>query len=282
MSAGDEADDVVVACCQLAPRIGELEANRAQASVAIHAAATDGARVVVLPELAVSGYVFEDAREAGALAEPLDGATVTGWAAAARERDLVIVGGLCELADDGVLRNSAVLVDGDGLRAVYRKAHLWDREDLVFAPGAQAPPVVETALGRIGVMVCHDLEFPEWVRLPALAGADLLCAPVNWPAAPRPEGERPSEVVRVQAAAAVNRMFIAACDRSGRERGVDWVGGSVIVDPDGFPLAGPAGPDDAVTLIARCRPADARDKRLGERNDVLGDRRPELYRGVAA
>jgi predicted amidohydrolase len=77
-------------------------------------------------------------------------------------------------------------------------------------------------------------------------------------------------------------MFIAACDRTGTERGVAWTGGSVVVDPDGFPLAGPAGPQDVCTLIARCRLGSARDKRLGARNDALADRRPELYGPVTA
>jgi 5-aminopentanamidase len=271
---------VEVACCQLGPQIGDPDGNRARAEAAIEGAARDGARIVVLPELCNSGYVFADADEARRLAEPADGPTAAAWARLARAHDLVVVGGICERGADGSVRNSAVLVDGDGLRAVYRKAHLWDREGLVFAPGSERPPVVDTALGRIGVMVCYDLEFPEWVRLAALGGAELLCAPVNWPEAPRPSGERPGEVVRVQAAAGTNRIFIAACDRIGRERGVDWVGGSLIVDCDGFPLAGPARQDETVTLIARCDLADARDKRLNERNDVLADRRPELYRAL--
>jgi 5-aminopentanamidase len=276
------AVEVAVACCQIEPRIGEVERNRAQAAAAIEAAARDGARIVVLPELCSSGYVFADGEEALRLAEPVDGPTVSEWARLARAHDLVVVGGLCELDDDGVARNSAVLIDGDGLRAVYRKAHLWHREGLVFTPGSEDPPVVDTALGRIGVMVCYDLEFPEWVRLSALAGAELLCAPSNWPAIPRPPGERPGEVVRVQAAAAINRIFIAVCDRIGRERGVDWTGGSVIVDCDGFPIAGPGhGAPEPVTLLARCNLAEARDKRLNDRNDVFADRRPELYGGVA-
>jgi len=275
-------NEVGVACCQLAPLIGEAEGNRARAEAAIEGAARDGARIVVLPELCNSGYVFADADEARRLAEPADGPTVSGWTRLARSHHLVVVGGICELDGDGAVRNSAVLIDGDGLRAVYRKAHLWDREELVFAAGSDPPPVVDTAVGRIGVMVCYDLEFPEWVRLAALDGAELLCAPVNWPAVPRPPGERPGEVVRVQAAAATNRILIAACDRIGPERGVDWIGGSVIVDPDGFPLAGPARSGETVTLIARCRLENARDKRLNERNDVLADRRPELYGRVSA
>ena len=96
---------------------------------------------------------------------------------------------------------------------------------------------MDTAHGRIGVMICYDLEFPEWVRAVALAGADLLCAPVNWPLLPRPDGERPTEMVRALAGAGMNRMPIAVCDRAGVERGQDWIGGSVIIDADGYPLA---------------------------------------------
>jgi 5-aminopentanamidase len=275
-------NDLRVVCCQVAPRIGDPEGNRVRAEAAVEAAADEGAEVVVLPELMSSGYVFADAEEARRLAEPIvGGATVSSWAQLSRSYGLVIVGGVCELDGDGAVRNSAVLIDGGGVRVVYRKAHLWDREDLFFTPGSETPPVVETTVGRIGVMVCYDLEFPEWVRLAALQGAELVCAPVNWPAVLRPPGERPGEVVRVQAAAATNRMFIAACDRVSSERGVDWIGGSVIVDPDGCPLAGPAPPGEAVMLMARCRLADARDKHLNERNDVLADRRPELYGALA-
>jgi predicted amidohydrolase len=84
-------------------------------------------------------------------------------------------------------------------------------------------------------------------------------------------------VVRVQASASVNRVFVAVADRVGRERGVDWVGGSVIVDPAGFPVAGPAGDEETITLLASCELAQAREKHIGPNNDVLADRRPELY-----
>jgi len=141
--------------------------------------------------------------------------------------------------------------------------------------------VVPTRFGRIAVMICYDLEFPEWVRLPALDGAQLLCAPVNWPAFPRPDGERPAEIVRVQADAAVNRMFIAACDRTGEERGVAWVAGSVIVDADGWPLAGATLTAGPATIAAECRLDSARDKAVGPMNDVHADRRPGLYRRIA-
>ena len=269
-----------VACAQLTLRVGHPEGNRATARAAVERAAAAGAEVVVLPELTNSGCIFGDAAEAAALAETLDGPTVDDWTALARRHRLIVVGGLCELDEDGLIRNSAVLVDPSGLRAVHRKAHLFGGEQEFFVPGAELPPVVDTAVGRIGLLVCYDQEFPEFVRTLALREADLLCVPVNWPLFPRPDGERPSEVIRVQANAAINRMFVAACDRAGTERGVPWTGGSVIVDLDGFPVAGPATETQNDLLIADCALAAARDKRLGEHNDVLGDRRPDLYRSI--
>ncbi|MGW9213114.1 nitrilase-related carbon-nitrogen hydrolase [Embleya sp. NPDC055664] len=272
-----DATETVVACAQLALSVGDIEGNRRTALAAIERAAAAGADVIVLPELTNSGYVMRDAAEAADYAEPVNGPTVTGWREATRRLGVIVVGGFAERDADGAIRNSAVLVDASGVRACYRKAHLWGREGELFVPGDALPPVVQTDAGRIGVLVCYDVEFPEWVRTATLRGADLLCAPVNWPYAPRPAGERPAEDVRVQANAAVNRVFVAACDRAGPERGTSWVGGSIIVDPDGFPLAGPPAEDAEHLLLARCRLTEARDKRIGAHNDVFADRRPELY-----
>ena len=267
---------VRVAVHQLAPVIGDLDGNRARALAAIDAAADAGARIVVLPELAASGYVFRDAGEARALAEPPDGPTVTGWAARAAARDIVVVGGFAEDAGER-LHNSAAVVDATGLRAVYRKVHLWDREPLVFTPGEDPPAVVDTPHGRIGVMVCYDLEFPEWSRAAALRGAELLCVPTNWPREPRPEGERPMEVLNAMVAASTNRMAIAVCDRCGEERGVEWVAGSAIAGPDGWLLAGPPPSAAPALLLADVDLGAARDKAVGPRNDAFADRRPALY-----
>lgn len=273
----NSAKNTVVACCQVAPKIGDLAYNRTLSERVIRSAALQGAHVVVLPELVQSGYVFADRNEALSLSETADGPTLTLWKALVKELNIVVVGGFCERLQGDELANSAAMIDAEGLRAVYRKAHLWDAEKDIFSPGNDAPPVIETVHGRIGMLICYDLEFPEWVRLPALAGADLLCAPVNWPDGPRPLTERPAEVVRVQANASINRMFIAACDRHGHERGVGWVQGSVIVDADGYPLAGPAEQGGEQMLLATLNLADARNKRISARNDLHGDRRQGLY-----
>lgn len=268
---------IIVACCQMAPKIGDLVYNRTLTERAIRSAASRGAQVVVLPELMQSGYLFADRSEALSSSESTDGPTLRLWEALARELEIVIVAGFCERLEGDGVANSAALIDAQGLRAVYRKAHLWGAENSIFSAGSAQPPVVDTAFGRIGMMICYDLEFPEWVRLPALAGAELLCAPVNWPYGPRPETERPTEVVRVQANASVNRMFIAACDRHGHERGVDWVQGSVIVDADGYPLTGPTELAGEQILLATMNLAEARNKLISDQNDVHLDRRPQLY-----
>ena len=272
--------DTIVAVAQLALAVGSPDANRAAAEAAVAEAAVAGARLVVLPELCDSGYVFAGAEEARALASPADGnPTLRGWRSLAVAYDVVIVGGFCELGDDGRLYNSAAIVDASGTRVVYRKAHLWDTEKKVFTPGDGPPPVVELPFGRVGLMICYDLEFPEWVRLAALEGADLIAAPVNWPApdVTVPAGERPAEVMKVQASASVNGVFIAVADRCADERAVSWIGGSVIVSPEGFPLAGPVIADRPAVLAAACDLTLARDKRISAANDVLADRRPELY-----
>jgi predicted amidohydrolase len=268
---------VTVACVQLAPVMGDAARSAANIGAAVRRAAAGGATVVVLPELANTGYMFTGIDELTAAAEPLDGPYLTQLAELASTLDLVIVSGLAELGESGDIHNSAVLVDGDGLRASYRKAHLWNTEKTSgFTPGIDDPPVVDTAAGRIGIMVCYDLEFPEWVRRVALDGAELLSAPVNWPLYPRPEGERPGEIIRVQADAAVNRMFIAVADRVGRERGQDWLGGTVIVDADGYPVSRIRLGEEHIAT-ATIELAEARDKSISPLNDVHADRRPELY-----
>jgi len=268
-----------VVCQQLAPRIADLPANRERSVRAVAEAIDAGADVVVLPELVTSGYVFASTDEAAAVAITPGHAVFTEWAAEAARGPALVVGGFCEQGDDGLLYNSAAVVDGTGVLGVYRKTHLWDREKLFFQPGGEAPRVFDTAFGRIGVLVCYDLEFPELTRLLALAGAELIVVPTNWPLVDRPAGERPPEVQIAMAAARVNRVFIACCDRTGTERGQEWTAGTTVIDESGWPIATQTEEGAAQAEIDL---ALARDKRLTDLCDALGDRRPELYQALTA
>jgi predicted amidohydrolase len=265
----------IVCCCQIAPRVEDPGYSRELTVAAVRRGVEAGAAIVVLPELATAGYVFESLDEVADAAVAADDEVFASWSASVRANGAVVVGGFAEHAPSGRFHNSAVVVDGDGVRTVYRKTHLWDREREWFVAGEVPPPVVDTAVGRIGVAICYDLEFPEVTRKLAVAGAELIAVPTNWPLVDRPPGERPPEVVIAMAAARVNRVAIACCDRAGTERGQRWTEGSTIVAADGWPVA-VAGPGTA-TALADVDLARSRDKRLGEHNDALGDRRPELY-----
>ena len=267
-----------IGCAQVSPKVGDLEGNRRLAKTAVRNLAVGfESRIVVLPELMSSGYVFDSMEEARSCGEPTDGPTISRWAEDAADYGSVIVGGFAELGEHGALYNSAAVLGPDGLLAVYRKAHLWDREKLWFMPGSEPPPVVETPFGRIGVAVCYDLYFPELTRGLALAGADAIVVPANLPLFPRPKRERPVEMALAQATAHVNKVWVAVCDRAGPERGVEWTGASCIVDPDGWLAAGPARDYGFDLIGADCELERSRNKAWGERNDVVGDLRPELY-----
>ncbi len=270
--------DVVVACAQLAPVFGDLDGNRARAAEAVAAAVSAGAALIVLPELCTTGYAFADECQAREFGEPADGPTLAGWRALAEGHRVVIVGGFCELDDLGRPRNSAAVIGPNGLTHVYRKTHLWDREQTIFLAGDTPPPVIDTPAGRIGVAICYDAFFPEVMRDLALAGADLIAVPMNSPLEGEPTRPLAVEVVLALAAANVNRVYVAQADRCGAERGIEWAGASVICDPDGRLVAGPpADPGATALLTSPVDLARARVKGLGARNDVLADRRTDLY-----
>jgi predicted amidohydrolase len=268
-----------IVCRQLAPAIADLDANIAATTAAIRESAEAGARIVIVPELALSGYMLDSVEEARSVAITASHPVFAAWAAAVAEVDGVAIGGFTELGDDGLIYNSAAVVDASGVLAVYRKVHLWDKEKLLFEPGSMAPPVVETTVGRIGVLICFDLEFPEFPRSLALRGAELIAAPTNWPKESVPDGERVPEVTVAMATAYSNHVAIAACDRAGIERGQAWNEASCIVDERGW-VIGTADADGIVT--ADLDLTLSHDKTLSEMVDVFGDRRPELYGALTA
>ena len=171
---------ITVAAIQTRAHTGAKEANNNAALEALHRAADEGARLMVLPELGNSGYVVDSREEALELAEPaFGGPTSMLWAEFARERDCYVCGGLIEV-DDGRLYNAAVLVGPDGFVGRYRKAHLWDREKLFFEPGDLGLNVFTLPFGRVAMMICYDGWHPEVARILKLKGADLILDPTCW------------------------------------------------------------------------------------------------------
>jgi 5-aminopentanamidase len=267
---------VRVAAAQVAIDVDEPEATWRQAVALLEQAVADGADLVVLPELVTSGSGFADADEATRRAEPVDGPTVTALRELSDKHGIVLAAGFNETSGLDRPYNSAVMIDRGELLTCYRKTHLWDREKLLFTAGDQPPPLVDTSVGRIGLMVCYDLEFPEVTRQLALEGAQILVAPANWPLLGKPAGERPVEVAKAQAAAAQNKAYVVVADRCGADRGEAYTGGSVICDLTGYLLA-EAVVERPGLIAAEIDPALTDDKRLGPHNDAFADLRPELY-----
>lgn len=271
---------VRVACCQIAPQVGEKEANLGKTAAFIERAASQGAKIIVLPELCSSGYVFETRAEAMSLADAYeDGQTTTVWAALAKNLGIYIVGGFAERSGT-TLYNAAAVLGPQGRVGLFRKVHLWGDENLFFTPGDLGFPVFATEYGTIGVAICYDGWFPEAYRACALKGAELVCVPTNWVPIPGQDPTREAMAnILTMASAHTNSMYIAAADRVGTERGQPFIGQSLIASYTGWPVGGPASATEETILLADLDLAQAkRARRWNDFNQVLRDRRPEAYR----
>lgn len=270
---------VKVACIQLEPIVGEKDRNILHSLDMIEKAADNGARLLVLPELANSGYVFRSREEAFDLAEEVPGGkTCEAWMAVAKKRNLYIVAGIAE-REGNALYNSSVVIGPEGYVGTFRKVHLWNEENLYFEPGNLGFPVFSTPIGRIGTFICYDGWFPESYRLCALQGADIICIPTNWVPIPGQDPKREAMAnILVMGSAHSNSVFVAAADRVGTERGQLFVGQSLITSYTGWPIAGPASDRDEEIIYAEVNLSDARRKRnWNEYNQILRDRRTDVY-----
>lgn len=268
-----------VASVQMEPAIGETAVNIARSIELVEQAAAQGARLVVLPELANTGYMFESREEAYALAEPVpEGPSSQAWIALAQRLGIYLVAGIAERAG-GRLYNSALVAGPDGYLGTYRKLHLWGDENLYFEAGDLGLPVFDTELGRIGVAICYDGWFPEVYRLLAVRGADIVAVPTNW--VPMPGQTRDGPVMAhalTMSGAHSNGLTVVCADRVGTERGQPFVGRSLIVGSQGWTAAGPASIDQEEVLLAPIDlKASRRARQLNDFNHVLRDRRRDIY-----
>lgn len=261
----------IAAAVQMEPAFGQSQRNVQTALDLIEA--SPPANLYVLPELFHCGYVFTSQEEAAALAEPVDGPTVSALQQASAERQCTIFAGLAE-RDDQTIYNSSVLIDQGQVLGTYRKIHLFDKETLWFTPGAAPPPVYQTSSGRLGLMICFDWIFPETARSLMLNGAQILCHSANLVL----QWCQKATVTRC----VENHVYTVLANRIGTEsRGGDtltFTGASTIVDPNGQVQA--AAPEAKATVItAEIDPALADDKTIGPSkiNNLLRDRKPDLY-----
>lgn len=256
---------------------GDIAANLAIIEDLARIAARAGAGLVILPEMATTGYFISD--RLGTLAEPRDGPTARRLGEIARQAGVHLAVGVVE-SEGGRFYDAQQLFAPDGaLLATYRKAHLFASEREWFSAG-DAPMVVDTAIGRIGMTICYDLIFPEYVRKLVDLGADMIINSTNWITDDFQRDRWGWSGPTVQALAATraleNGVWLAMTSCVGPEWVFDSIGHSCVVAPSGKILAS-AGTAQGVAIAEAVFKSDDLD-RWTSIATYRGDRRPELYR----
>jgi predicted amidohydrolase len=255
---------------QFNPAFGEKENNIDKVISAIRQSDAD---LLVLPELFATGYQFTSVDEVADLSEPVpEGHTTQAVAELSREKGMYIVAGLPE-RDGERFFNSAILTGPEGFIGAYRKVHLFFEETLFFTKGNEGFRVWDTDIGRVGIMICFDWFFPESMRSLAILGADIVAHPSNLvlPFCPDSMPVRCLE----------NRVFAVTSNRIGTEnrkndQPLTFIGKSEVLSPKGEIII--RAPDNEESLLTTdIQPEQARDKSLNLYNDLLKDRRPDLY-----
>lgn len=257
----------------------DQDANIRRAVAASREAAGRGARLIAFAELAFTPFYpqYPASGDVRDLAEPVPGPTTEVFSALARELGVVFVLNVFERAGEKTYDCSPVIDTDGSLVGRTRMVHITEypcfHEQQYYAPGDLGAPVFETAIGRIGVAICYDRHFPEYMRALGLAGADLVVIPQAGVEDEWPPGLFEGEVAT---AAFQNGYFAALCNRVGIEGGLRFAGESFVVGPEGGVRARAPKARDAVldvTLdLTDCARSHARRVLLGDRvadDDVL-------------
>jgi predicted amidohydrolase len=274
-----ESTTIRIAGVQMDPKLGELAANRETILARLHEAAAAGARLVVFPECALTGYGFGTKAEALRHAEPIPGPSLLPLSLESARLHIFAVVGMLE-RDGDRLFNACVLIGSGGVIGSYRKIHLPCLGVDRFTDPGNRPFAVHSAGGlRVGMHICYDGAFPESGRILTLLGADLLVLPTNWPPRCEPQAEH-----LMPCRALENVVYAMAVNRVGEESGFRFIGQSSIAGPDGEVQAR-ASADREEILYAEIDPARARQKRLVRvpglhEIDRIADRRPGFYRRI--
>lgn len=269
-----------VAAIQFEPTLGPSMGNLGRILDLASVGAKRGADVVLFPECALQGYVFDSSADAVSVAEPLDGAACSQLVAASRELDVALACGLLERTDGDYLSNTLFVALPDRAPVVYRKAHLpMLGVDRWTEAGDVAACWFDFRGLRFGLQICYDLRFPEPSRMLALAGVDAILLATNWP-----QGYEATADHAARTRAWENRCWLVAANRVGHEAGTGFIGRSLAVEPWGGVVAQASG-DEQEVLIVDVDPDIARNKLLpghsGETFDFFAARRPDLYANPA-
>jgi 5-aminopentanamidase len=268
-----------IACVQMDVEIAQVAANRNRIIEKIRQTAEQGATLTIFPECALTGYCFSTLEEAQPFAESLDGESANQLAEICQQTGVHTVVGFIEKDGEDYF-NAAMLIAPDGIVGSYRKVHLpFLGVDRFLTPGDKPFQVFDTGLGKIGMNICYDINFPEAPRVLKLAGAELYILPTNWPT-----GAWRTPKFMLNARAQENHFAVAAVNRVGTERGWRFIGQSKIVDCMGDIIV-EASEDQEEVLFAEVDLQESNRNKIvnvagSYEIDRLADRRPEFYRSL--
>ena len=253
---------------QFSPDFGNIKGNIERMTTALKDVHAD---IMVLPELASSGYFFTDKDETVQMAERIPGLLTKEFTDLAKNTGTSYVVGFPEYSTDGIY-NSAALITSEGVRYVYRKTHLFFEEKKYFIPGNEYG-IVEINGCKVGILVCFDHMFPEAARSLAMKGAQVICHPSNLV---MPEYGQLTTRVR----ALENRVFWVLANRTGTEKRGDrkltYTGESQVISPRGEILRKAHKEDDEL-FITEINPEEALNKNINDYNNLFEDRRTDIY-----
>jgi predicted amidohydrolase len=266
-----------VAAIQYGPTLGEKDKNIRDLLQLVEEAIAHGARLIVLPEMATTGYCWVSREEIAPYVEPIPGPTTVLFQELASEHNCYIAISLPEVDPlTQMYYNSMALLGPEGLVGVYRKLHSYIAEPRWARDGDLGIPVWDTPLGRLCGLICMDAMYFEAARLPALHGADVVLFPTNWL-----EEKSPSSWW--MARAFENGVYVIAANRADREREVQFSGGSCVLNPDGSIQA--YLDNGAGIVYGQVDLQRSRNKYWGDAHSVAGDRladrRPAEYLTLA-
>jgi beta-ureidopropionase len=258
----------------------DIDDNRRRGIESLERAAKAGARLVAFPELAFLPFLPQKPAAKGAsdLAEPVPGPTTDIFSRKARELGIVVVLNLFEREGHTTYDTSPVIDSSGDIVGKTRMVHVIDapcfHEKGYYAPGDLGAGVFETSAGRIGIAICYDRHFPEYMRALALKGAELVVVPQAGAVDEWPEGLFEAEL---RVASFHNGYFAALANRVGREECITFAGESFVTAPDGRVLArAPRGEGHIL-----CCDIDLKEVgRSHARRHFVPDRRPEIYRDL--
>lgn len=252
------------AAIQFTVKQGDVDANLAYVRAALPRVAAQEANLAVLPEMWSSGFAYKNLNELALRTQGI----VEELLELSRKLKLVIVGSMPEPNGDKVF-NTIYVVDNGTLAGVYRKIHLFSLlgEDRAFS-GGDSWLLADTSIGKVGVIICYDLRFPELSRRLAVEGAQVICVPAQWPK-PRQEHWR----TLLRARAIENQLFVVSCNTCGMVGKLDFFGMSMIIDPKGE-LLGEMGEQEG-EIVAPLDLQAMSDWRA--QIPCFDDRKPELY-----